>query len=37
MMTSIDNVTRYCHVYLPKNKDIGLNYFRIYKVRSRIN
>jgi hypothetical protein len=31
MMTSIDNVTRYCYVYLPKNKYIGLDYFRIYK------
>jgi hypothetical protein len=30
-MTLIDDVSRYCYVYLLKTKDEALNYFKIYK------
>ena len=30
-MTSIDDSTRYCRVYLLKSKDDALNFFKIYK------
>ena len=31
-MTLIDDVTRYCYVYLLKMKDESLDHFKIYKV-----
>jgi transposase InsO family protein len=30
-MTTIDNASRYCYIYLLKTKDEALNYFKIYK------
>jgi transposase InsO family protein len=32
-MTIIDDVSRYCYVYLLKTKDEDLNYFKIYKAK----
>jgi hypothetical protein len=31
MITFIDDMTRYYHVYLLKRKDKALDYFKIYK------
>ena len=30
-MTSIDDCTRFCYVYLLKTKDEALHYFKVYK------
>jgi hypothetical protein len=35
-MAMIDDASRYCHIYLLKNKDDALNYFKTYKTEVEI-
>jgi hypothetical protein len=36
-MTMIDDVSRYCYIYLLKTKDEALNYFKPIMLKLKIN